>query len=279
MPGTHRTEPRHRIIDLTPELAEELLAKNPKNRKFSPANYATVRRAVERGEWVLNGEAIKVSENGYILDGQHRCRAVVETGITIRTLVVEGLPDTTQDTMDTGKSRSLADILAIHGESNTIGLAALIKKFVTSQRYGFASAFSGTVGGRALTNRECLDWFGQNQWARGYVMPGKAIGQATAIPASMASFLMTTFDNIDSEDSAYFWARVIDGTNLSSTSPIYVLRKTLKIIDDDSRGERSQRYMGAIVIKAWNAYRAGDEVGQLRFRAGGAKPEQFPEPK
>lgn len=30
--------------------------------------------------------------------------------------------------------------------------------------------------------------------------------------------------------------------------------------------------------KAWNAYRNGDTVSIYRWRPGGAKPEQFPEP-
>ncbi len=35
----------------------------------------------------------------------------------------------------------------------------------------------------------------------------------------------------------------------------------------------------AITIKAWNAYREGRSIGYLRFAGGGAKPEQFPEPR
>ena len=45
------------------------------------------------------------------------------------------------------------------------------------------------------------------------------------------------------------------------------------------RGQRSETYLTAILIKAWNAYRSGEEVGVLRFRPGGAHPEKFPEPE
>ena len=44
------------------------------------------------------------------------------------------------------------------------------------------------------------------------------------------------------------------------------------------RGERSQTYLLAITLKAWNAYRQGETVGLYRWRPGGAKPEAFPEP-
>jgi hypothetical protein len=35
----------------------------------------------------------------------------------------------------------------------------------------------------------------------------------------------------------------------------------------------------ALTIKAWNAYRAGEPVSLLRWRAGGHAAEEFPEPK
>jgi len=47
----------------------------------------------------------------------------------------------------------------------------------------------------------------------------------------------------------------------------------------DARGERNQRYIAALVIKAWNAYRDGAPVRQLKYRIGGANPEKFPEPR
>ena len=37
-------------------------------------------------------------------------------------------------------------------------------------------------------------------------------------------------------------------------------------------------FAGPLVIKAWNAYRNGDELRLLRFKPGGANPEKFPMP-
>lgn len=268
-----------RIVKLTPEYAEELLARNPRNRKFSPRNYAVVKRAVERGEWELNGEAIKVSADGYILDGQHRCAAVVETGVPIETFLIEGLPDSTQDTMDTGKSRNLADVLSIRGEINGNGLAALIRRHYAYERLGLAQALGTSLGG-AATIREHLDWFHRNEWVRDYVTPGKAMGRtARPLSGATAGFLMRIFDEIDREDSDYFWARLVDGAGLDADSPILCLRQTLKTMALDARGERNQRYIAALVIKAWNAYRDGAPVRQLKYRIGGANPEKFPEPR
>lgn len=270
---------RVNVVTITPQLAEELLGKNPKNRKISRTNYNTVRRAIEHGEWELNGEAIKLSQDGTVLDGQHRLMAVRDTGISIQSLLIEGLPDGTQETMDTGKSRSLSDILAIRGEANAPALAALIRRFVLADRYGFVTAFSAGASGYPLTNREMSDWLEANPWVREYVHPGRAVAKKTPIGGALAGFLIRTFDALDAEDSAFFWERVKDGVNLSEDNPIYALRKAFVPIVEDSRGERNQKYIGALTVKAWNDYRSGRPRSLLKFRVGGAKPETFPEPR
>lgn len=62
-------------------------------------------------------------------------------------------------------------------------------------------------------------------------------------------------------------------------NPILTLRNLLIGAKADSRGEINQTYIAAVTIKAWNRYRSGDPVSQLRFRVGGANPESFPEPR
>lgn len=275
------THPSARIITLTPEFAAELLDRNPRNRRYSRANYSTIKRGIERGEWELNGEAIKMAVDGYMLDGQHRCRAVIETGTPIETFLIEGLPASTQDTMDTGKSRSLGDILTIRGEKNATRLASIITKVYTARRYGIRAAASGGHT-TAATIRERLDWFERDpQWIRDLLGPARAVQQKAKYPgAALVAALMVTFDGIDPDDSEFFWSRMEDGLHLDSEShPIYVLRAALKTLADNVRGERNERYLAAITIKAWNAFRAGDEIRQLRYRPGGAKPEPFPEPR
>lgn len=269
------TQPTARIVELTPELASSLLDRNLRNRKVSGKNYALVLRAIRNGEWRLNGEAIKLDTNGFMLDGQHRCRAVVESGVSILTLLIEDLEPDTQDTMDTGKSRSLADILQIRGEASATSLAAVIRRVYLWKSYGLRSA---TVSSYPTTNHECLQFFAQNQWIRDLVTPAKRIARMSKLPGSLAGLLMTVFNDIDSDDSDYFFDRLCDGENLPAGSPILLLRKSL-INLHESKGTSNQTYMAALVVKAWNKYRAGESLGTLKFTPGGANPESFPEPK
>lgn len=270
------------IINLTPEYAAELLTRNPRNRKMSAKNYRVIHRAVTNGEWALNGEAIKISVNNEILDGQHRCLVVKDTGITIPTIIIRGLPAETQDTMDTGKSRGLNDFLTMNDEKNVTTLGALIRRFMVmeGQQWTVESAFAqGGVAARTFTVRESLRWFEKNQWVRDYVPAARDIQAHTPMAGAAAGVLVYSFEAHDVEDSQYFWARIKDGQNLKAGSPILALNKAFKILSDNTRGERNQRYLAAITVKAWISFREGTDVQVLRFRSGGASPEAFPEPK
>lgn len=275
------THPSFRVVTMTPAWAVELLDRNTRNRKISRANYNIICRALRNGEWMLNGEAIKIATDGQVLDGQHRLLACAETKVNFQTLLIENLPANTQDTMDTGKSRTLSDILSIRGETNATAVAALVKRHILVERYGnFAKAFVSTVGsGDAMTNHEALAWFEMNGWVRKYATPGKRIAGFTPLSASSAGMLLWAFETLDSSDSEWFWARVQDGAGLDEGHPVLALRRTFKTVTDDVKGEVNQAYLAAITIKSWNAYRDGNQMQLLRYRPGGAKPEKFPEPK
>src|ERR1700750_3512325 len=103
------------VETISPDMAQEILAANGHNRNMRSPRVAQLAEVMRRGEWILNGETIKVATDGTLLDGQHRLQAVVDSGATIETLVMRGMSLETQDTVDTGRRRRLADILAIEG--------------------------------------------------------------------------------------------------------------------------------------------------------------------
>lgn len=107
-----------RVEEITPEIAAAMLAHSPEHQRGVKERYAaSLAQAMRRGEWVVNGESIVVDEEGHTIDGQHRLRAVVASGVTIYSLVVRGV-SVSRDvfaTLNVGKSRSLADVIKIDG--------------------------------------------------------------------------------------------------------------------------------------------------------------------
>lgn len=267
--------PTARVVDITPAVAAQMLDKNVKNRKVSNRNFGTLVRAMKNGEWELNGEAIKVDLNGFVLDGQHRLHAVVESGVTIRTFLIEGLSSSTQDTMDTGKSRGLADVLAIRGEPNATTTAAVTRRVFLYRRHGLRSA---TLSSFPTTVKETLNFLDSNEWIKDLALPAARIGRLAKLPGALTGLLMVVFSEIDQDDADDFFEKLTTGAGLDAGSPLLTLRKQLMKLHED-KGTTNQTYLAAITIKAWNKYRAGESASLLKFTTGGANPEQFPEPK
>lgn len=112
---------------ITPEVAKQLLENNHHNRKVSKGNTETIERALKSGEWKVSGQTIIVSITGILMDGQHRLKAVMNTGISMEHLVCRGVADDVFKVIDTGKNRSGADVLSIAKIDNHGKIANLIK--------------------------------------------------------------------------------------------------------------------------------------------------------
>ena len=102
-----------RIVEITPEIASELLKRNHSNRRLSNRTVRELASAIKRGEYQLNGEAIKLDTEGNLLDGQHRLTAVVQSDRPIRSYMICGLAHEVFKTIDTGKRRNNADTLSL----------------------------------------------------------------------------------------------------------------------------------------------------------------------
>ena len=56
---------------ITPEMAKEYLGMNTDNyRKLNNGRVLTYSADMKNGKWQMNGESIKFSENGALMDGQ-----------------------------------------------------------------------------------------------------------------------------------------------------------------------------------------------------------------
>ena len=124
------------IMTITPELAQEWLDRGGANRKITRRRVEAMAAAIQRGEWRLTGEAIKLDDEGRVRDGQNRLSAIVEAGIPVRSVVARGVTEEAFDVMDTGRSRTAADVLHIHGYPSQNALAAAARGLMFIERYG-----------------------------------------------------------------------------------------------------------------------------------------------
>lgn len=138
MPATRApdgtAQPTVEILDVSPELAESWLSKNPNNRNLRKAVSEAYARDMVGGRWLINGETIKFDVTGHLRDGQHRLSAVIAAGTTVPMVVVRGLSPDVMPTVDAGAKRSYSDALKLQGEDNTATLAAVTRRALMWER-------------------------------------------------------------------------------------------------------------------------------------------------
>lgn len=257
------------VVDLTPAAAREILNRNTRNRSLRPDYVRKLAGAMERGEWTVNGEPIQISGDGILLNGQHRLNAVVESGVTVPMLIVRGLPLTTQMTMDSGTRRNLSDVLALHGESDTTNLGAMLGML---HRYRNGDRLDNS-GRTAPTPTEALALLEREPKIKERLPLGRKVFRATHMRVSITAFLAYLFDEVDPGEGQRFYEGLCNVAAESQGSPIRALRSIL----DRSHSERTYRIptyvLSAMNIKAFNAWREGREMTLLLFRPGA---EPFP---
>lgn len=117
------------LIDVNPALAAEWLEKNKNNPKIRRVDRDTVARyasdmAAVPSRWTIPEAVIGFDTNGVMINGYHRCRAIVDSGVTVRMFVAHGLPPETVDNMDTGRRRTLSDQLTMSEYPHAFALSS-----------------------------------------------------------------------------------------------------------------------------------------------------------
>lgn len=253
------------VVMINPEMAARYLKRNLNNRPLSIAWANELSRRIKRNEWKLNGEAIKFSSDDYLLDGQHRLQAIIISGVSVPVLVIRGVDRLSFDTMDQGKSRGAADILAINGEKNASVVAAAAKIVFLFKENKEAPVFNNRV--TPIQIEKTLVLYPE-------IRQSASIAEKTnkILLPSVAAGLWVLFWQKDRELANEFFARLDDGAGLTKHHPIKTLRDRL-IINSASIMRLRQKELCAFVIKAWNAVRVGKEMRICKF----SEDEKFPE--
>lgn len=114
------------VVEITPQLAAQFLRTQSSNRKVNSPRVAEYARRQEQGEWSLS-DAIKFDEAGHLIDGQHRLMAVCRSGISLSFPVISGYPKHSQDVLDIGMNRTVAQIAQIQGLTVTNSHVSIVR--------------------------------------------------------------------------------------------------------------------------------------------------------
>lgn len=110
------------------EQAQEWLETfNTNNRRIRPTLTTKYTRERVNGKQLVGWHAIAFDYNGIMMNGQHSCMAIVESGIPEMHLVVRGLDPRVRMVGDTDAPRRAADILNLLGYKVTFNEVAIVR--------------------------------------------------------------------------------------------------------------------------------------------------------
>jgi len=266
-------------IDLTEDLARELLGRNLKNR---PVKRGAIVRYVDdivMHRWHFTAEPIKLDAAGNLLDGQNRCLAVIAANeklreqaeasgelyipVSIRVLLVRGLDSAAQDVMDTGKTRSVGDQLAIRGVSSYSMMAAAVRTILV------LLSSTDRVGRPAHpSHAEMLEFYDAYKQELDDIKESTPdYGNTSGINGSVliaARFLLQqTCDDTEAIES--FFKPIWTGADLSEGNPILALRTRMQQAKLN-REVIVNPVAATVVLRAWNAWRKGETLYKIPLR-------------
>lgn len=132
--------------NITPAKAQEYLRTSRGNRPISKVYVRSYADTMKKGGWMLNGVPIIFDTDGHLVDGHHRLLAVIEAGIPVRFDVVRGAPSEAFTTYDTGRHRTVGQILAMQGVKHYNMVGSIVNANEALIRYGRLVANNAIAG-------------------------------------------------------------------------------------------------------------------------------------
>jgi hypothetical protein len=247
---------------ITPELASSFLQLNKNNnRLLRESKVKQYSLDIVKGRWKRGtGESIKISEDGILIDGQHRLRAVLMAGVPVYMHVSKGHSLEVFTVLDTGAVRNSSDVLHIENVKNATKIAAGIRMAIIFSETGTPRSH------RIIPNNEILDVYNSNDiyWTG---LSNKATNWYTSfgkiLSTTMIIALWHSFSKKNVSDADEFFNQLC-GKIPTINSTINVLRN--KLLADKVGAKRLPEYgKAAIIIRAWNYFRTGKSVQILKY--------------
>ena len=273
-PATKLGQIRSVWMEVDPATAARWLENNFRNRALKEDVVLAYARDMKNGVWVPTHQGVAFNDRDELIDGQHRLKAIILAGVTVRMMVTFGLPSaipgkemTTMDAVDRGKTRSVADQLTIqHGIKNAS---------ITASVCASLAAICCTERTRRLSVGETLDIYRTFEssitWViihrsreHGFRCAGVLAAFAFALPTEEGFFGGAT-------PIAQMYDRLLSGAKLPDGSPIKLLRAFLTSDDAKLLTRGTDRGLAELVLQAIYLESRGTRVKRLQMATDGAE--------
>lgn len=260
------------VATLSPELSEILLNNNENNRRQSGLAIRRYSADIIEGNWELTGDTIKISKDGELNDGQHRCEAVILSGKSVSCVFVFGLERESRRKLDQGIKRTVGSILQMDGYADGNNLAHAARLVWTYEKH---SAMVRTPE-KTPTAAQIQEYVMDHASLVDSLAPARKVYKKLGISIGLGAALHHVFARIDDKLADRVFEVLPAGIGFAGKSdPLYRLWDRL---NQNARAKTKlpETEIAALFVKAWNLCRDGASCRQLGWRSKGDQSEDFP---
>lgn len=251
---------------VTPEMCQYWMDHcNEGNRHLKPAHIARYSTALRGNRWKRDGNTIAFDHNGRMINGQNRCMAVIDSGVSVVMLVAVNCDPDGFATTDTGVGRSAADILSILDPTRTYH-----REIATLTRMIWAYENGQPKSKSALAHEDLIEIY-EREGDSMRVACEQANNVYPKLKGSKAglAFSFWMINQVDSAAARVFFTTWAEALDFWQGGPIQILTRHWTLNARDTAVERA-----AIIIKGYNLWATGTTREHLTWRSV----EKFPEP-
>lgn len=225
------------MVTITPAMALKWLENsNIRNRPLSQNHINKLARDMKNGHWKQTHAGIAFDPSGVLLDGQHRLWAIVESETTQSMMVVYNVPKNAVMFIDSGRSRTVVDILKLSNRDGNI----------SSHHTSTLRAMLGGYGASpTLTVQETSELLAKHRDAIEFSVKHLSYCHSKGIcNAITRAVIARAWYSVDHERLIHFCDILTSGIvgHIPSATVIVALRQSLMLTQDSAAAARRERY-------------------------------------
>lgn len=241
---------------ISPSTAEAWLERNVANpRQLRVKTWKRYAEDMIADAWAVPTGFIGFDTDNNLVNGQHTLSACADSGRSIVSVVIYGVPLPAIEAMDRGMKRALADTFHGRGFLNPRDLQSAVN---VSWKWDRGRL---TARNRPPTDHQALTWFEANPGLADCIQeawPLRKVGMRVSVVAPLLYRAM----RIDPDAAGELIEKAVTGVGLDEGDPILAWKAS--VLNKFKRKD-SQVYALALAVKVWNARVQGQQLTLLKW--------------
>lgn len=249
------------VMTVTPDMASDWLSyrNHPKNRPLSKSVAGKYQADMESGRWALTPEGLIFDTQGQIISGQHRLKAVANSGKSFDFWIFPDQPRDIFDVVDQGYKRTAAHVLRVPHAVSIANAARHLAALADGDRWGMPRF-------PKITTPEIVETFRQWPEVSWYATEASTVYGATGMPVGAHLALLAQAARTEHIGRIENWLEALHtGASLAPGDARLALRNRFQSGIQVISGVNRRDLAYALMVKAWNAYIQEQEVTLLRW--------------